>query len=232
MKASGKFTEAMRRQANAGVAWTYLKWGVADLLLAAWGFYRVIAPGDDSGPAEGLLLGGAMLIGAASGAFFIVRGIKKRRSPPGHPLDMQLAAYGDPTRVAEDIDADFATESFKARRIQVGRRWLCYAGKGQATIRKLDQLTWVYTERIRHRYNMIPYRPASHQLLIWDRNGIGAAIPVRKRAAPSAIALVKQHAPWVFTGYSETLKESWNADRPEFIALIDARRREALSARQ
>src|SRR5271168_2268494 len=127
MKAPGKFVEAMRRQANAGMAWTYLKWGVADLLLAAWGLHIIISPGDDAGPLNGLLLGGAMLFGAAVGAFFILRGINKKRSQPGHPLEMQLAPYGDRTRVAEDIDADFACELFAPRRIQIGRRWLCYA---------------------------------------------------------------------------------------------------------
>ena len=231
MKAPGKFVEAMRGRANAGMAWTYLKWGVADLLLAAWGLHIIIAPGDDAGPLNGLLLGGAMLIGAAVGAFFILRGIKKKRSQSGHPLEMELAAYGDRARVAEDIDADFASESFTARRIQIGRRWLCYAGKGQVTIRRLDQLAWVYTERIRHRYNMIPYRPPSYQLLAWDRGGNGAAIPLRKHAMAPVLASVKQHAPWIFTGYNENLKESWNADRREFIALLDARRREALGIR-
>jgi hypothetical protein len=36
--------------------------------------------------------------------------------------------------------------------------------------------------------------------------------------------MLRQIAPWIIEGYSDTLKESWNADRRDFIALVDQRR--------
>jgi len=226
---SEAFVEQMRAQTDRGSLWSDIKWGALVLALAALGTWFLVV-GDPSSYVGSRLMGAGMLVGAAIGAFFIVRGAVRRRSPAGHPLNLQFAAYGEADAVAQDIEADFQGRRFVARRVQVGRRWLCYAGKGQITVQRLDRLVWVYTERVKHRINMfIPYRPSSYQLLLWDHNGRGAAVPVRKRGAPPALAALQNAVPWLFIGYSETLKESWNADRPEFISLVESRRQQALS---
>ena len=214
------FLEAMRAQANAGLIWKYLKWGALDALLAIFGIAILIAAGPGA-----VLIGGAMLIGSIIGGYLLLQKVRRVRSSPGYPVDSQLAAIGTLSQLSIEIDRDFAGEQFAARRVHVSRRWLCYAGKGQVTIRPLDQLTWAYTERIKHRLNaIIPYRPASYQLFLWDRNGRAAAIPVKKNDAQACLTLLQKQAPWIFVGYNDTLKESWNSDRTEFLALVEARR--------
>ncbi len=227
MNGSNSFIEQMRRQAGCGVLWSDIKWSLLSLAVGAFGVSLIFVPDSPPDPRSGLL-GAALLVAAATGMFFIVRREVRRRSPAGDPLNVQLAAFGEFSAVARDIDADFAGRPFAARRLQVGQRWLCYAGKGQVTVCRLDRLVWSYTERIRHRLNwVIPYRPASYQILLWDRNGNGTAVPVRKRDATPALAALQKAASWPFIGYSEALKESWNVDRREFLAVVESRRQQA-----
>ena len=218
----------MRSQANSGLLWSEIKWGALDLALAYWGFYLAVLNGGSEAGAR--WFGAAMILAAVAGMAFLVKRARRLRSPAVHPLDRELAAYGNIVAVSNRINLDFKGHPFIARHVQVGTEWLCYAGKNQVTVRLIETLVWAYVERITHRLNMIiPYRPASYQLLLWDRYGRAAAIPISKRRSGKVLEAINKAAPWLFLGYSEALKESWNADRPDLISLVDARREDVRS---
>jgi hypothetical protein len=84
-------------------------------------------------------------------------------------------------------------------------------------------------ETVRHRIQgIIPYR-TTNQLIAWDRTGRAAAIVLTKMEVESALEGLQVIAPWLLAGYSQTLKESWNNDREELIALVDQRRKQSAS---
>ena len=150
----------------------------------------------------------------------------QRRNVAAHPLGKALAAFGDIEAVSKDIDADLAGTKLEDQPLHVGRRWLCYVWKRHAFVFPLEYVVWAYTERIKHSYNAIPYR-VSYHLMLWGRDGKGRALPMRKRNTAASLQRLRIAAPWLPLGYSEKLKESWNADHAEFLAFVDARRRQA-----
>ncbi len=223
------FVAKLRTQADLGVLWWTIKWGAVALLGVVWGLYLLATP-DRSAQGVNKLWGVGILIAGFAGLAYVVRSGQHMRTPAGHPLDLELAAFGDTAAAARDIADDFAGKPFAARRVHVGRRWVCYAGRGQVTVRRLDALVWAYTVRLTHKLNgIIPYR-VSNYLMLWGRDETAAAIAGPKSSLEKSMAELQASAPWLPLGYSEVLTESWNADRREFIAEVDARRRQAEGA--
>jgi hypothetical protein len=224
MSAPASFLRSMRTTGNRGAAWAFLKMSLLAASLAIVGFLALVTRQPDAGLGT-RLLGNLVLLFAALLIYTMVRKYKAWLSPATHPLNTELATFGDPSAVSAEIEKEFSDQSFTARHLYVKGTWACYAGKGLIIIRRLDQLVWAYDEQIRHRLNaLIPYRPNSHQLILWDRASRGAVLPISKRDVAAALAALKAAAPWVILGYNEALKESWNQDRREFLAMVDQRR--------
>jgi len=216
--ARGSFVDQMRGRVDQGTRQSAVLWGFLDVLLGVWGIAILGASG--SAP----VLGVAMIAGAILGMVYIVRRTKRRLSPAAHPLVMQLSAYGDPAAVAVAVNEAFAGRQFVPRQLLLAGNWLCYARGAQVMVRHLDALVWVYGRRIKHRLNyFIPYRPASHELALFDRTRRVAVLPIRSRDENSALQMLANAAPWLIFGYSDMLNNTWNADNPSFIAAVDAR---------
>ena len=156
---------------------------------------------------------------------FVIRGIVRRRRPEGDPLNIQLSRYGPPEDVARDLAEDFAGQQFRTRRIYVGQRWLCYVWKTQVAVRRIDSLVWAYLERVKRRINYIIPLGTTNQMVAWSRDGRGAVLPLRtKKDVEAALNELHRVAPWMLVGYSDLIKESWNNDRPDLIAMVDQSR--------
>lgn len=221
---STPFVAEMRRQADLGIIWKAIKWGGLAALVAIWGFWIILRP-DPGAEADSQLVGIGLLIAGIVGLFFVVRTAIRRVVSGTHPLDKELAAFGDPAAVGRDIEAAFGARAFAPRRVQIAGPWLCYVGKGLTIVRRLDRLVWAYRLRISHRLNgIIPYR-FSHDLMLWSRDGSGTAIPGPKARLDESLQTLHAAVPWLLMGYNDVIKESWNSDRSELIALVDARRR-------
>ena len=175
---------------------------------------------------RGWPLAGGMVIGGIAWIVGVIRGVLKRRTPSGDPLNLQLHACGDPATVACELEQEFAGQTFRPKRVYVGGHWLCFEHKTQVTVRRIDALVWAHVERVRHKLNGVTPMGTTNQLIVWSRDGRGAAIPLKRKAADEALKTLQAAAPWIFAGYSEALKESWNNDRDDFIALVDEARRQ------
>jgi len=89
---------------------------------------------------------------------------------------------------------------------------------------RIDGIVWAYLERIRRRLNGIIPIGTTNQMVMWSRDGRGAVLPLRtKKDVVQALETLQQAAPWTFIGYTDVLKESWNNDREDLIALFDSR---------
>jgi hypothetical protein len=224
MKAPPTFIELMRKHVRR----SYFKSTVLQLLIALCliSIFPFLLIGEDTTDGLGMRVAVALaevLIGLAW-IYFAIRNAWRRRTPAGEPVAVHLSKSGEPGAVAAQIDQEFGGMPFKPRRIYVGKTWLCYAWKKQVSVFKIDDLVWAYFEKVRRSVNLIP-TGTTKQLVVWRRNGTGAAMPVRKaKDVEQAIAELKQAAPWMLLGYTEALKESWNSDRQDFLAAVDAGR--------
>jgi hypothetical protein len=159
--------------------------------------------------------------------YFSFRGALRSLTESGDPLRLAMARCGDADAIARGLEQDFAGEKFRPRRVYVGRDWICYAWKSQVSVVRIDSLIWAYCEKVRHSVNLIP-TGTTKQFTAWDRHGVGTVMPMRKQKdIEAALLAVSAVAPWVFIGYTEALKESWNNDREDLIAVVDAARHEA-----
>jgi hypothetical protein len=158
-----------------------------------------------------------------------VRGMLKLRTPAGDLLNIQFRKYGDPESIAHEIEQDFTGQQFRTKRVHAGRRWICYVWKSQIIVRRTDNQIWAYLERVSRKLNgMIPM-PSTNQVIVWNRNGTAAVMVVKRSEAYDAVDMFGKAAPWMLTGYSNALKESWNNDREDLIALVDKARSQGTS---
>ncbi len=215
MSVNGSFVPRLRAAVDRAYVWSDLKWLVATAA-GVWLGYEWL---HSDAPA----LGNLMFAAAATAIGYIVRRAHRRRTFATHPLATALGKQGELEAVVQDLNHEFAGEPV-TRPFHVGSRWLCYLRGTRIVIRRTDELIWAYTERVIHRVNyLIPYR-VTYQLMIWDRAGTGTALPLRKRDARSALEQLGSVAPWMMFGYTEAAKETWNNDRADLIAAVDARR--------
>jgi hypothetical protein len=125
------------------------------------------------------------------------------------------------TALFAEIEDDLAGQESRPGRLKIGEGWLCYYYGADFWFQRLDNLAWIYTERIVHRLQgVVPYRFA-YQLRIWDRWGNGFGASLSKEEARAREALLTGMLPWLAVGFTDAYRESWNRDRPEFIAWVD-----------
>jgi hypothetical protein len=114
---TGGFVSEMRRQADLGVLWWTTKWGALALLVVASGLLILAQSEDDNLPwGVGILLVGLVWLA------YVARHAWQMCTSSRHPLDVELAAFGD-AAVVRAIDADFSGKPFAAGRVHVGRGW-------------------------------------------------------------------------------------------------------------
>jgi hypothetical protein len=96
-----------------------------------------------------------------------------------------------------------------------GGNLVCKGSSGEET-HPLDLLIWAYAEQfsIRHRY----------QLVLWNRDAVATVLPVNAQFCNAALNRLRQAVPWMPVGFSNAMKESWNADRADLLELIDSYR--------
>jgi hypothetical protein len=222
MSGSETFVDGLRRAAKFGRIVSALWQSIFALVFIAWGIY-ILLSGQSPGTGNQL----AALLFAAGGIiwmFFVIRAIVRWRRPEGDPVNLQLGKYGAPENVARELEQDFAGQPFHTHRIYVGPHWVCYAWKTQVAIRRIDTLVWAYLERVRRTWNLIPL-PTKNEMVAWGRDGRAAVLPMRKKNdVEAALNELRRVAPWMLVGYSDSIKESWNNDRVDLIAVVDRSR--------
>jgi hypothetical protein len=214
MNSSTTFVDAMRRTVRLGHIRDAIGQVLVAFCFATFGsIYLAFASS-----LKGYLTALAAMAGGIAWIVFAIRGVIK----PDDPFNTQIGAYGPPEVIAREVEQEFAGQSFRPRRIYVGRQWLCYAWKKELIACRIDTIVWAYREQARRRNSKgIPLR-TSNRMVAWRRDGHGVVLPLRKvRDVQLALEALRRAAPWVFVGYTDALKESWNNDREDLVALSD-----------
>jgi len=132
------------------------------------------------------------------------RGMRLRRL-----LDEALTANGDGGTACDD---------FPDLPVCLGKKRL-YCARGNALdVQPLEDMAWAYVEELR-------LHPTWHQLVIWNRKAEANVLPVRKCFIAPALERLEKAAPWLPVGHSLALKDSWNADHYDFLAMVEEFRR-------
>jgi hypothetical protein len=97
------------------------------------------------------------------------------------------------------------------------KRVYCARGK-ELDVQPLEDMAWAYIEKI-------VLHPTWQQLVIWNRKAQASVLPVRKHFIVRALERIENAAPWLPVGYSMALKESWNVDHRDFLAMVEDFRR-------
>lgn len=132
-----------------------------------------------------------------------------RRGRMRRLLQAALTAHGE-------VGADILADGFPDIPFCVSRKWIYCAHPKEIDIQPLDQMAWAYGED----FIMRPWA----QLAIWNRSAAANVLPLRKSDIAPALARLRQAAPWLPVGYNAAMKESWNADHRDFLALVDLHR--------
>ncbi len=129
-----------------------------------------------------------------------------RRTRLGQLLGAALGAHGD-------ADSDVATDRLPDIPVCVSQKWIYCAREKDVDVQPLDKMIWAYAETI--------YLRRRVQLVIWNRGAGANVLPLRRRHLAAALDRLRRAAPWLPVGYNAAMKETWNADHREFIALVD-----------
>jgi len=115
-----------------------------------------------------------------------------------------------------EVPADVALDGFPDIPLCVSKKWLYCARAKDIDAQRLDQIAWAYGES----FMLRPWA----QLAIWNRTATANVLPLRKADITPALERIRQAAPWLPVGYNTAMKETWNADHRDFLALIDGYR--------
>lgn len=134
---------------------------------------------------------------------------KARRAHMISSLRIQLSEHGD--GVVEAAASDFPDIP-----IWIHQNRIYWAGENDVECQPVDQLLWAYADHFLAR----PW----YQLVIWNRHARATVLPLRKREISPSLDRLRAAAPWLPVGYNVAMKESWNCDHQDLVALIDNHR--------
>jgi hypothetical protein len=201
-----------RRNAALGIS------AIAILLLGILGWYIFEPPQGEARVIS--LIWVALFMG---GIWFFWRGMHLGRPLAEHPLGEALAAHGNLRDVIDEVDAEFAGQDLRGSPFKVGKRWICFVRGTDVVVERVDNLVWVYAERVVHNFMNAPCW-ATSRIVLWRADGTAALCPLPKRHLVPSLGRLRAIADWMPIGYNTPLRETWNADRPELIALVSATR--------
>jgi hypothetical protein len=173
------------------------------IIVALIGDPRIAQESDRDIFAVFFLIGVTLGAGAIVWIGFFVWKANRRRRILSALLSAAMSAHGD-TQVVCDYFPDIP--------VCVSEKWIYCAREREVDVQPLEQMVWSYAEYFIQRFH--------YQLVIWNRDACANVMPIRKRYLKAALERLQHCAPWLPVGYSQTMKESWNADHREFLALV------------
>jgi hypothetical protein len=120
--------------------------------------------------------------------------------------------------LAANDDGGIIQDDFPDLPVCVGKKRLYCARGDELEVQPLEDMVWAYVEEFR-------LHPTWHQLVIWNRKAEVNVLALRECFIVPALERLRTAAPWLPVGYSMAMKESWNADHRDFLAMVEEFRR-------
>jgi hypothetical protein len=147
--------------------------------------------------------------------FNIARALIRQGNNSVHPVIRSLARQGDPTEVAQDVDAEMAEDGVqKVGKAFMTQNWLLRPTFFRLIACRLDDIVWAFHAKI------VGDNVASFAF----RDGRMFGIPLHKNT-PELLAHIHKRVPWVEKGWNKEKAKKWRTQREDFIAAVEARRK-------
>jgi hypothetical protein len=135
----------------------------------------------------------------------IARIVYRRKRPYLSPVCSELAGFGDPDTVAASINAEMRELQDKKGSFHITPSWLVLP----SGILPNDNIMWLYPVQRR-----IPRTPLKESyLLVYTRDGKRWTIPAQPEYSEKLMKALKARFPWIITGYSEQMLQTWINER-------------------
>lgn len=129
----------------------------------------------------------------------------------------QLALYGDPRRLAQEVNGEFAGVKL-GDGAHFGERWLACTDAMGMRLAPWSEIVWLYC------YEEVRNRIRRYYVKVSTREGRQFSVPTKSYEAEQLAREMHARAPWAELGYSNELDGLWDERRAEFVRRVDARR--------
>ena len=159
---------------------------------------------------------------AVIGFFAIWLGIaplKQYLAPSTHPVALRVASWGDPARIAADIEQESRTPRHTRRPWRVTDTYLIQSAFFAFDLHRLSDLQWAY-KRVTSSNTAKGY--AAVLMLSDGKVEIGGP----EKEVDAVLNSAAERVPWAVFGYSKEIEGQFNQNRPGFAATVEQRRRD------
>jgi hypothetical protein len=142
-------------------------------------------------------------------------------NPSGHPIYKRLAQYGDREQLMQQVNREFAGVKL-AEVTHFGANWLAQRETYGLSLVPWSNIAWLHI----YAKTQGGVRTTCY-VRVWSRDGKQFVAPagVRPGEVEQLFEELRARAPWAEVGYSPELHEEWSKRRAQFVARVDARRR-------
>jgi hypothetical protein len=129
----------------------------------------------------------------------------------------QLARYGDPLRLAQEVNREFAGVK-PGDGAHFGEKWLASTDSMGMSLAPWGEIAWLYIyAEVRRGYRR-------NYVKVSTRDGRQFNVLTSEQQAEQLLRDLHAHAPWAEIGFSNELDGQWDEQRAEFVRRVDARK--------
>jgi hypothetical protein len=145
--------------------------------------------------------------------------LKRILNPRAHPIYKELARFGDPQQLADQVNQEFV--GVKANDVtQFGKTWLAQGNTYGLDLVPWQEIVWLYI------HSEVRNRVRTNYVRVKSRGGQQLSAPTwaDMDRAEQFLRDLYTRAPWAEVGYSPEIESQWTKQRAEFVARVDARK--------
>ncbi len=159
----------------------------------------------------------------------ISKGVSRLSNMEKHPLARALQKYGDPSEVAEKIQAEYdSDERENIGSATLTRSWMIHPKTFGVDAVFLGDAVWTYKSVTQHYHNGIP-TGKTYFASICDIHGGQVSVQLKNEAmCDQFVRAVAQRVPWVMAGYDKGIEELWKKNKPAVFEMAEQRRKDLM----
>lgn len=159
------------------------------------------------------------------GFFLVISAVpawRQLQNPSSHPVVRRIALWGDPLRIATDVEREASTPRHKSGGWLMTEKYLIQSTFFTFDLLQISDLLWAYKRVTKHSVNFIPTGRKYDAVL--ECHGGTAVVKGSEKAVDSILSFAVEHAPWAVCGFSKELDQLFNENNRAFCSSVEQRR--------
>lgn len=152
---------------------------------------------------------------------FTVPAWRQLQNPLSHPVVSRVASWGDPNKIALDVEREIRTPRHKSGGWLMTEKYLIQSTFFTFDLLQISDLLWAYKRVTKHSINFVP-TGKTHDAVLACYGGT-AVVKGSEQTVDAMLAFAVEHAPWAFCGFSKELEQ---LNDQAFCAAVEQRRRD------